>query len=100
MTRLLQAMAGARHGGAETFFVRLAGALERAGQEQRVMIRRNAARAGELRAAGVAVAEAAFGGRLDFATGRAFRREVASWRPDLVLSWMSRATRFCPRGDF
>jgi glycosyltransferase involved in cell wall biosynthesis len=100
MTRLLQAMAGARHGGAETFFVRLAGALERAGQEQRVMIRRDAARAAELRAAGVAVAEAAFGGRLDFATGLAFRREVASWRPDLVLSWMSRATQFCPRGDF
>jgi hypothetical protein len=30
--RLLQAIAGARHGGAETFFVRLAEALQRAGE--------------------------------------------------------------------
>jgi glycosyltransferase involved in cell wall biosynthesis len=100
MTRVLQAMAGASHGGAETFFVRLAGALERDGQEQRVLIRRDPARAAQLRAAGVEVAEAAFGGRFDFATGRAFRRGIKSWRPDIVLSWMSRATRFCPRGDF
>ncbi|HEX3881640.1 MAG TPA: glycosyltransferase [Stellaceae bacterium] len=100
MTRLLQAMAGAPHGGAENFFVRLAGALQHDGQEQRVLIRRDAARAGELRRVGVAVTELAFGGRLDFATGRAFRREIAVWRPDMVLTWMSRATRFCPRGDF
>ncbi|HEY1798549.1 MAG TPA: glycosyltransferase [Stellaceae bacterium] len=100
MTRLLQAMAGRPHGGAENFFVRLAGALQRAGQEQRVLIRCDPARAGQLRGAGVEVAEAAFGGRFDFATGRAFRREIASWRPEIVLSWMSRATQFCPRGDF
>jgi glycosyltransferase involved in cell wall biosynthesis len=100
MTRLLQAIAGAPHGGAENFFVRLAGALQRDGQDQRVMIRRDPARAAQLRAAGVDVAEAAFGGRFDFATGRALRREVAAWRPDIVLSWMSRATQFCPRGDF
>jgi glycosyltransferase involved in cell wall biosynthesis len=100
MTRLLQAMAGAPHGGAEKFFVRLAGALERAGQEQRVLIRHDPARAAELRAAGVEAAEAAFGGQFDFATGRVFRREVKSWRPDVVLSWMNRATQFCPRGDF
>lgn len=100
MTRLLQAMAGARHGGAENFFVRLAGALQRGGEEQRVLIRRDPARAAQLRAAGVDVAEAAFGGRFDFSTGRAFRREVAAWRPDIVLTWMSRATQFCPRGGF
>src|SRR5690348_4097596 len=100
MTRLLQAMAGAAHGGAETFFVRLAGALQRTGQEQRVLIRRDPARAAQLRAAGVDVVEAAFGGRFDFTTGRTFCREIESWRPDIVLSWMSRATRFCRRGDF
>jgi glycosyltransferase involved in cell wall biosynthesis len=100
MTRLLQAIAGAPHGGAENFFVRLAGALQRDGQEQRVVIRRNPGRAAELRAAGVNVEEAAFGGRFDFATGRALRRQIASWRPEIVLSWMSRATQFCPRGKF
>jgi glycosyltransferase involved in cell wall biosynthesis len=98
--RLLQAIAGARHGGAETFFLRLAVALQRAGELQRVLIRSDPARSHSLRAAGVAVAELAFGGPLDLATRLAFRREIATWRPDIVLTWMSRATRLCPRGDF
>jgi glycosyltransferase involved in cell wall biosynthesis len=98
--RLLQAIAGARYGGAEAFFVRLAAALQRAGEPQRVLIRRNSGRAQSLRAAGVAVSELGFGGRLDLATRLAFRREIAAWRPNIVLTWMSRATRLCPRGDF
>lgn len=98
--RLLQAIAGAPHGGAETFFVRLAGALQRAGETQRLLIRRDAERLGRLRAAGVEVEELRFGGPLDIATRYGFRRAVAIWRPDLVLTWMNRATSACPRGDF
>ena len=98
--RLLQAIAGARHGGAETFFVRLVTALNRAGETQRVLIRRDFGRSQILRAAGVGVSELAFGGPLDFSTRLAFRREIAQWRPDFVLTWMSRATWHCPRGDF
>src|SRR5271170_7738507 len=98
--RLLQAIAGALHGGAETFFVRLATALNRAGETQRVLIRRDPARSQILRAAGVGFAELAFGGPFDLTTRRAFRHEIAVWRPDIVLTWMSRATRLCPRGDF
>jgi glycosyltransferase involved in cell wall biosynthesis len=98
--RLLQAIAGAPHGGAETFFVRLVGALQRAGETQRVLIRRDAERLGALRAAGVEVGELRFGGRLDMASRYGFRRAVATWRPNLVLTWMSRATLACPRGEF
>jgi glycosyltransferase involved in cell wall biosynthesis len=98
--RLLQAIAGAAHGGAETFFVRLAGALQRAGEAQRVLIRRNPERSERLRAAGVEVGELRFGGRLDMASQYGFRRAVAAWRPNLVLTWMSRATLACPRGEF
>ena len=98
--RLLQAIAGARHGGAETFFVRLADALQRAGENQRVPIRRDPCRARRLRDGGVAVVELGFGGVFDLATRFAFRREIARWRPTIVLSWMNRATRLCPRGDF
>src|SRR5947208_293405 len=98
--RLLQAMAGARHGGAETFFVRLAGALQRAGQTQRVVIRRCPDRSRALREAGVAVTELRFGGPFDVASRIAFRREIAEWRPDIVLTWMNRATAMCPTGDF
>jgi glycosyltransferase involved in cell wall biosynthesis len=98
--RLLQAMAGARHGGAETFFVRLAAALQHEGEDQRVLIRRDRDRAQQLRDAGVAVAELGFGGAFDVVSRLAFRREIARWRPHIVLSWMNRATRLCPRGDF
>jgi glycosyltransferase involved in cell wall biosynthesis len=98
--RLLQAIAGAEHGGAETFFLRLTAALHRAGEPQRVLIRRDPSRAQSLREAGVAVTELAFGGLLDLTTRLGFRREIAAWRPNIVLTWMSRATRLCPRGDF
>jgi glycosyltransferase involved in cell wall biosynthesis len=100
MRRLLQAMAGARHGGAETFFVRLAAALQRAGETQRVLIRRDPERSQRLREAGVDVGELAFGGRLDLATRCRFRHEIADWQPTIVLTWMNRATHACPRGGF
>ncbi len=65
-----------------------------------MLIRRDPARSQILRAAGVGVAELAFGGPFDLTTRRAFRHEIAVWRPNIVLTWMSRATRLCPRGDF
>src|SRR5690606_15550193 len=46
--------------------------------------------------AGARIATARFGGQLDLATGRRFRRLVAAYRPDIVLTWMNRATAFCP----
>jgi glycosyltransferase involved in cell wall biosynthesis len=98
--RLLQAMAGARHGGAETFFVRLASALQQNGETQRVLIRRDPVRSQHLRSAGVAVGELDFGGPFDVTTRSGFRREIAAWRPDIVLTWMNRATQACPPGDF
>jgi len=100
MIRLVQAMAGAPHGGAEAFFERLAPALQRAGVAQRVLIRSNAKRAALLRAAGVGVAQMPFGGPLDVITRWAFAREVKQFKPDIVLSWMNRASRFLPKGDF
>ena len=98
--RLLQAMAGARHGGAEAFFVRLAIALQRSGQEQCILIRRNADRAAALRRAGIDPLELRFGGAADLVTRWRFRRAIAGYRPKIVLSWMNRATSLCPRGDF
>jgi glycosyltransferase involved in cell wall biosynthesis len=100
MTRLVQAMAGARHGGAEIFFVRLALALQRAGQEQRLVIRADAERAAALSAGGLAPLELPFGSWLDVRTRLGLRRILRDYRPQLVLTWMSRATELCPRGDF
>jgi glycosyltransferase involved in cell wall biosynthesis len=94
--RLLQAMAGARHGGAETFFQRLVVGLSRAGIDQRVLTRANAARTQAFRRCGIDPVELRFGGPWDQATRRRFRQEVADYRPDVVLTWMNRATAFCP----
>jgi glycosyltransferase involved in cell wall biosynthesis len=100
MTRILQALAGAPHGGAEAFFERLAIALDRAGETQKLVIRRNAARAARLRDAGLEVEEVAFGRALDVVTKPRLARIIAAFEPRVVLSWMSRATAAMPRGDF
>ncbi len=94
--RVLQAMAGGPHGGAERFFARLVTALGCAGLEQRAVIRRHPERARALRAAGVEVVELGFGGALDLVTRPRLRREIAAFKPDVVLTWMNRAARFCP----
>lgn len=95
--RLMLAMAGAHHGGAERFFERLAAAFARRDVELRAVVRRDAERAARLRAAGVDVTELRFGGPLDFASRRGFRAALRSFRPDVVLSFMSRAAALCPR---
>ena len=97
--RLLQAMGGAQHGGAEAFFLRLTLALHRAGQRQLVLVR-HAEHAATLREAGIDIVELPFGGLLDRATKPGFRAAIAGFRPDIVLTWMSRASRLCPDGDF
>ena len=100
--RVMQVMAGAEFGGAEAFFTRLAIGLHRAGLDQKIVIRENAKRAATLRNAGLEPVEIPFGGRLDMRTPLALRREIKAYKPDIVLSWMNRATRAIPksRGKF
>jgi glycosyltransferase involved in cell wall biosynthesis len=93
-------MAGAEIGGAEAFFTRLVLALKRAGLDQRVVIRNNPARAGALRSGGIEPMELAFGGFLDWHSPKALAREIESYKPDIVLTWMNRASHTCPKGDF
>ena len=95
--RVLQAIAGGDYGGAEAFYVRLVLALHRAGLEQRAVIRTNARRAAALREGGMAPVQLRFGGPLDIASRLGMRRAIREFRPDLVLTWMNRATDFCPR---
>jgi len=95
VTRVMQVMAGADRGGAEAFFERLVPALSRAGVEQAVVIRRNAARKRLLEQSGVAPIELPFGGAFDLVTKRALRRETARYQPQIQLAWMSRAAKFC-----
>jgi glycosyltransferase involved in cell wall biosynthesis len=94
--RVLQAMAGGSHGGAEAFFVRLALALRRAGLEQKIVIRTNPARAAELSESGIEAIQVPFGGRLDFVTPWRLKRVIRDFAPDIALTWMNRATRMLP----
>ncbi len=97
--RILQVMAGASQGGAETYFVDLVLALQRAGVSQRVAIRTNPARAQVLKSGGIEPVELKFGG-IDFATRRRLAGLIREFQPDVVQTWMNRATRHCPSGDF
>lgn len=95
--RLLQAMAGAPHGGAELFFERLAIALNKRPEiEQRVLIRRDPQRKARLFKEGIEARELAFGGIFDLATPARFRAEIRGFAPQAVLTWMNRATGRCP----
>lgn len=91
-------MAGARHGGAEAFFTRLVVALQRAGVEQHVVMRRNLDRYTRMRWAGLMPSQRRFGGPIDILTPRQIRAEIRRFRPGVVLSWMNRAAAMCPRG--
>ncbi len=98
--RVMQVMAGAREGGAETFFVNLALALHRAGLDQLVVIRQNLARSMALRQGGVDPVELPFGRWFDFHTVPVLRRQARIYQPHVVMTWMNRASGMFPRGDF
>lgn len=100
--RLLQAMAGAPQGGAELFFERLAIGLSAvAGLEQRLVVRRDSARAARLAAAGLDPLQLRFGAPLlDLPTRLRLRAEVKRFQPQILLSWMNRASDFAPTGPY
>lgn len=94
--RVLQAMAGAEVGGAETFFTRLTVGLQAYGIDQRLVIRPDSEREKTLRGVGIPVGTASYGGPFDFSTRRVLRRTIDEFRPQVVVTWMNRATAYCP----
>ncbi|MGD9638943.1 MAG: glycosyltransferase [Alphaproteobacteria bacterium] len=93
---MLQAMAGAEHGGAEAFFSRLVCALHESGIQQHILTRPDEVRIKAMRDAGLMPIEAPFGGIFDFSTKFKFNHEINRFKPDIILTWMNRATKFCP----
>lgn len=100
MTRVAMVMAGARHGGAETFFVRLVSALAGAGEEVLAAIRHDPAREAALAGAGVTVRCFAFGGPLDLLTRPLLGVALRRFSPRVVVSWMNRAAGKTPSGPW
>lgn len=95
--RILQVMAGAAHGGAETAFVDMCIALAEAGEQITVATRPNPLRVARLVNAGLAVHELPFGGAWDFFTTIALRKIIRRCEPHIVQTWMSRAAAKTPR---
>ena len=95
--RVLQVMAGAPQGGAETAFQDIVLALSAAGLSQKVVMRpNNPERVAAFRAAGIPVETLPFGGALDIYTPWKMKRIIADFQPDIVQTWMSRATHKTP----
>ncbi|HEX4937740.1 MAG TPA: glycosyltransferase [Candidatus Kapabacteria bacterium] len=99
--RVAQVLAGAEHGGAENFFTRLTIALnQHPDMVQKAYIRGHAHRLATLREAGVESDGFRFGGPLDILDTWRFRRALKQWKPEIVMTWMGRASQATPRGDY
>lgn len=95
--RILEVMAGNVHGGAETAFVDMCIALHEAGQQIEVVTRPNDLRVRQLREQGIQIHTLPFGGAIDFYTGWKLKKIIQAFKPDIVQTWMSRASAKTPR---
>lgn len=99
--RVMQVMAGAKHGGAEGFFKRLVCALsEEQDLTQHVVTRPHDDLLEAFERHNVPVTTASFSGFFDVKTRRLLKARIDAFRPHIVLTWMSRASQLCPDGDF
>jgi glycosyltransferase involved in cell wall biosynthesis len=99
--KILQVLAGAAHGGAETAFVDMCIALSESGEEIEVVTRDNPIRVPRLEAAGIKVHKLRFGSVTDVYTPWRMKKIIKEFKPQIVQTWMSRAAQKTPncRGD-
>lgn len=95
--KILQVMAGAAQGGAETAFVDMCIALHEAGEDIEVVTRKNASRQERLQTAGLKVHILPFGGMVDIYTTLRMRKIIREFKPHIIQTWMSRAAQRTPR---
>lgn len=98
--RIAHIMAGASDGGAELFYERMVVAQSQAGETVLPVIRTDAARAARLRQAGLEPVQLRFGGPIDLLTRPRLARALAAFKPDIAMTWMSRASMHASRGPW
>jgi glycosyltransferase involved in cell wall biosynthesis len=98
--RIAHVMAGAPDGGAELFYERMVMAEAGAGETVLPVIRADAARATRLRAAGLEPVQLRFGGPIDLLTRPRLAHALRAFRPDIAMTWMSRASMHASRGSW
>lgn len=94
--RVLQVLAGAAQGGAETAYVDTCLELSEAGVTIEAVTRPNEGRVSTLRKAGIRVHELPFGGAVDLWTPYRMRSIIKAFKPEIVQTWMSRAAQKTP----
>lgn len=95
--KILQVMAGAQHGGAETAFIDMCLALAEAGEQVQVATRANPLRNARLEKAELKVHELRFGGAWDLHTPFRLQKIIREFQPHIVQTWMARAAARTPR---
>lgn len=99
--KVAQILAGAPIGGAENFYARLVAALGSVeGIEQRAFTRANPEREQQLLQAGVPVTRFRLGSDWHWFDNWRYRRALRDWQPDVAVTYMNRATRLTPNGDY
>lgn len=96
--RILHLVAGAPHGGAETFAIDAILALKEQGVEQFVMCRPHDNFLDPLSQAGIPYEILTFSRWRKWWERERIRRRVKSYTPDLVHCWMARTAEFMPKG--
>lgn len=94
--KILQVMAGGKHGGAEMAFVDMCIAMHEAGMEIEVATRANKVRVPLLEKAGIKVHTLPFRGPVDIYTPWRLGKIIEKFSPLIVQTWMSRAAQKTP----
>jgi glycosyltransferase involved in cell wall biosynthesis len=95
--KILNIMAGAQHGGAETAFVDICLALHERGIDQVIVTRTHTPRVETLKKAGMKVYGVPFRGKVDIITPFVVRHILKKEKPDIIQSWMARAASVIPK---
>ena len=98
--KILQLMAGGETGGAELFFARLVNALAERNVDQLLVIRKHPARNDMFRDKHIPFHEIRYGNPFDVYSRYRLKKIAETYQPDIVLSWMNRASKFSPPGPW
>ena len=99
--KVAQVLAGAAQGGAENFYVRLVQGLQHSGKiEQKGFLRGHQHRLDSLSSAGIPAQGFRFGSSFHFIDHRRYLQALKGYQPDIVMTWMNRASGSTPSGPY
>ncbi|WP_439135940.1 glycosyltransferase [Pseudomaricurvus sp.] len=99
--KVAQVLAGAPYGGAEKFYLRLAEALtNQSGISQKAFTRHSPEREQSFAQAGIPAEYFRFGHSLNLLDRHRYQKALEEFSPDVVLTWMNRASGLTPSGPY